>query len=365
MVESILAYDATAWSLDADEILGFLHAPGTACTASPTEDPPVSAQKRYRKRQQAEVQRLHDEANQLSAHLTVLQNIRRMETSQSSFWEKKARLQRLSVRKAAHENAKLKEAIETQQKVLETIQQLLHKPLKLTGTANVELMDVNRRFLPQDSGARHACCHAMTDEMYERADTFLLRRGLYDGGHGHNSICIDSAKHQDTISIEMQWVKDSSVGFREAADRFWSLWYQPEGNAINIKNLATFGRDTVYVQFIDAIDGLAPYAQRLACIKRFEEPDRIVFVMQSVLQDATYPVPSGLYTANDTFVFVAERVTDTTCRRRFCLAGELPLAPPPGNPLAGLSKPAICDRLLDEAKRVCVVFDHILGDAPL
>ena len=61
--------------------------------------------------------------------------------------------------------------------------------------------------------------------------------------------------------------------------------------------------DTVYVQFIDAIDGLAPYAQRLACIKRFEEPDRVVFVMQSVLEDASYPVPNGLYTANDTFVY--------------------------------------------------------------
>ena len=252
MIESLVTYDATTWALDADEILGFLPALSAACCASATEDPPISAQKRYRKRQQAEVQRLHDEAAELSAHLTILQNIRRMETSQSSFWEKKARLQRLSVRKAAQENVKLKEAIDTQQKVLEAIQQLLHKPLKLTviqfylllplacscrpqGAANVELLNTNRRILPQDAKARHACFHAMTDDVYDRADTFLLRRGLYDGSHGHNSISIDSAKHQHTISIEMQWVKDSSVGFREAGDRFWSLWYQPEGNAINIK----------------------------------------------------------------------------------------------------------------------------------
>ena len=90
-----------------------------------------TAQQRYRKRQKRELEYLRDQVAEMSAHLTVLKSIRGLETSQSSFWEKKARVQKLSSQKAAQENARLKDAVEEQLKIAETLNQLLVKRPKL------------------------------------------------------------------------------------------------------------------------------------------------------------------------------------------------------------------------------------------
>ena len=138
------------WSADATTLFELLHAPivdaplalapsaGVRNTTTNEDDETSSegsknstAQQRYRKRQKRELDYLREQVAEMSAHLSVLKSIRSMETDQSSFWEKKARVQKLSSQKAAQENARLKEAVEEQLKIAETLDQLLVKRPKL------------------------------------------------------------------------------------------------------------------------------------------------------------------------------------------------------------------------------------------
>ena len=128
-----------AWGMASPDFLDFLDAsPPRVAKVSAIEDDDgddddanATAQQRFRKRQKRELDFLHNQVAQLSSHLAVLKNIRGLEVSHSSYWEKMARIQKLGRQQATSENARLKRAIEEQLKAAEILNQLLVKRPKL------------------------------------------------------------------------------------------------------------------------------------------------------------------------------------------------------------------------------------------
>ncbi|KDO29453.1 hypothetical protein SPRG_05991 [Saprolegnia parasitica CBS 223.65] len=364
-MEPLVDYDGyEGWGADATTLFELLHAPTadappavapSAGVRKPiNEDDDTSsdasknstAQQRYRKRQKRELDYLREQVAEMSAHLSVLKSIRSMETDQSSFWEKKARVQKLSSQKAAQENTRLKEAVEEQLKIAETLDQLLVKRPKLAAFPTMDMVEWKMRRMPLDDAGRHACFHALMADVYDRA------------------FKVSANTAEDAILIDVQAVSLIPSHFMDAGMHIWSIWCDPNHSALKgifeSKTLETFGDDTSYLEQIESLRGGRPYLRRLAAMKRFVEDDRIVFVMNTVLHDPKHPPVDGLYSGNDVVTLVLERVSDTESRRRLCLHGQLPIAPPPGSPLVSNPRDLICDFILHEVTHTFDVLDQVM-----
>ncbi|OQR83984.1 hypothetical protein ACHHYP_14050 [Achlya hypogyna] len=307
-----------------------------------------TAQQRYRKRQRRELDYLHEQVVEMSAHLEILKNIRGMENEQSSYWEKKARLQKLGCQKSAQENARLKKAIEEQLKIAETLNQLLVKRPRLASFPTMDMVNWKLRRLPLDTTGRHACLRAILSDAYERVDTMLLRHGLFDAPNGHKTFNVNATGN--AIEMHVQAVHILPSHFLAVAMQLWSLWSDPSHTAFQSlfksRVLETLGDDTIYAEQIETLRGAVPYMYRLSVLKRFVEDDRVVFVITTILDDAKYPPPKDQYISNDQLTLVIERVNESQSIRRLCLRGELPIAPPMGNPLTANPQHLICDFIL-------------------
>ncbi|OQR97400.1 hypothetical protein THRCLA_21942 [Thraustotheca clavata] len=319
----------------------------------------TTAQQRYRERQRQELRQLHQQVHELSEHLDVLKHIRGMETKQSSYWEKKARMQKLFRQKASKENTRLKEAIEEQIKIATTLKQVLEDNVIHEVFQSGDMVNWKLRRMPSDRFARHECFHAIVDDAYERAETILLERGLFDCVNGHKSFNV-GVNANECISIEIQAVKILPCNFMVAAKSFWSHWNDAETHPIKVRMLETFGPDGIYLEQFEMLPGDIPYIRRLAAMKRYVEKDRVVFVMRTILEDPYYPAPPELYVGDHAMTLVLERINDKETWRRLCVIGKIPSEAPPLNPLANTSQHWICDFTLLESKRIMTTIEETL-----
>ncbi|KDO29451.1 hypothetical protein SPRG_05989 [Saprolegnia parasitica CBS 223.65] len=357
-----------AWGMASPDFLDFLDAspPRTAqaSVADDDDDANATAQQRFRKRQKRELDFLQSQVAELSSHLAVLKNIRGLEVSHSSYWEKKARMQKLGRQQATSENARLKRAIEEQLKVAEILNQLLVKRPKLVAFPTMDMVDWKLRRLPRDPAARAIAYHAFMNDVYERVDTILLRTGILDAPDGLRSI--DLSTTDDVMTVDVRGVKALPCHFLSAALRFWSLWNDASNHilegTIRVKVLEAFGDDGVYIEQTESLGDAMPYLRRLGALKRYVEEDRVVFVFRTVLDDEKYPPVDGLYIGNDTIVLILERASDNMAVRRVCMSGELPIQAPPNGPLASNPQHLICDFILREVKRTFETLESLFGD---
>ncbi|OQR97401.1 hypothetical protein THRCLA_06989 [Thraustotheca clavata] len=324
---------------------------------SSSEGRKTTAQQRYRKRQREELDYLHKQVSQMTAHLDVLKSIRGMETDQSSYWEKKARAQKLGCQKASLENARLKRALEEQLQIAQTLDQLLVKRPKLAAFPTLDMVAWKARQLPMDSAGREASFRAIMADVYERVDTMLLQRGLFDAPHGHKVYRVTTNDTEDAIEIDVQAVHILETNFVTAAMHMWSLWSDPSHKALQnlfrSRVLEQYGDDLIYSEQYETMRETLPYLYRLCIMKRFVEEDRIVFTLRTILNDPKFPTPEGLYVGNDTvtychILFVIEHLNENQCIRRLSFRGELPIAPPAGSPLTANSQHLICNFILHE-----------------
>ncbi|KDO29455.1 hypothetical protein SPRG_05993 [Saprolegnia parasitica CBS 223.65] len=325
--------------------------------------PGETPQKRYRERQKRELDYLRNQVTQLTAHLSVVQSLRGH--SHDSHWEQVARTQQRGSHQAHKENARLKRALEEQLEVATVLEQLLVKRPKLAAFPTLDMVDAKLRHLPIAADARRASFLAIMADAYDRVDTTLLRRGLLDAPIGHRSFRVEPSTSGSSMFIDIQYVHAQGRDYVSAAAHFWSIWTsnQTLPGTFDSKVLERFGDDTVYMEQFDTFHGTAPYLRRLCGMQRIVENRRIVFVMRTILDDEKHPPVDGLYIGNDAATIVFEPKDAKWCIRRISLGGELPIQPPPENPLLR-ENPAdrfICDFVLHEVTRTCDALERILA----
>ena len=265
----------------------------------------------------------------------------------------------------------------------------------------LDMVDAKLRHLPIAADARRASFLAIMADAYDRVDTTLLRRGLLDAPIGHRSFRVEPSTSGSSMSIDIQYVHAQGRDYESAAAHFWSIWTSDQtlpgtfdskvllgsASAVILRKapdqvLERFGDDTVYMEQFDTFHGTAPYLRRLCGMQRIVENRRIVFVMRTILHDAKHPPVDGLYIGNDAATYVIsfwffywqiynsiwtrivfEPKDAKWCIRRISLGGELPIQPPPENPLLR-ENPAdrfICDFVLHEVTRTCDALERILA----
>jgi len=87
---------------------------------------------KMRKRQKDELEYLQHKVDELTTHLDVIQQVKKIEAINCSPWESFARKQAADSHKATQENLRLKRALEEQLKIAETLKEILMKKPKLT-----------------------------------------------------------------------------------------------------------------------------------------------------------------------------------------------------------------------------------------
>ncbi|OQR85437.1 hypothetical protein ACHHYP_11830 [Achlya hypogyna] len=335
-----------------DALLAFL-----ADVLPPFDAVPTTAQQRYRLRQKGELQRLRTQAEDLGAQLTVLRELRRLESARSSFWERKARAQKLGCQKATQENSRLKYAVQEQLTALVKLQELVLYPPKTETYPGNAMVDWKLRKLPAVQQARHASFHALLDDAYDHVDTLLLSRGLGDAPPGHKTLKVTTST---AVSIEFEAVKCLKTPLERASAKFWASWNDARRHPIHVQILEIIGSNAVYMKQTETLHGSVPYLHRLVAMKRYVEDDRVVFVIRTILDDEKHPVPDGLFTGDDAIAIVIERVNSWESCRRLCLLGTLPLDPPPKSPFAACPLGFLRDYLTDELQRTMDAVETLL-----
>ncbi|OQR83986.1 hypothetical protein ACHHYP_14046 [Achlya hypogyna] len=320
-------------------------------------DAPTTAQQRYRLRQKSELYRLRAQAAELGARLTLLRELRHFETAQCSFWERKARAQKLGCQKASQENSRLKGALQEQLTAMTKLRDLvLLTPRQMAYPSN-DMVDWKLRKLSVAEETRHSCLQALLDDAYDRVDTLLLSRGLCDAPPGHKTLKVTTSS---VISIEFEAVKRLAIPFENASANFWVSWNDARRHPSHVEILESIGSNTVYVKQTELLHGAVPYLHRLAAMKRYVEKDRVVFVIRTILDDEKHPVPDGLFMGDDTVIIVLERVNAWESCRRLCLLGTLPLDPPPKSPFASSPRRFLRDFITDEIRRTMDTVEILL-----
>ncbi|EQC27404.1 hypothetical protein SDRG_14730 [Saprolegnia diclina VS20] len=321
----------------------------------------MERQRKYRKRQKTEREYLQHQVAELTAHLALLRDA---DTSQhTSQWEAMSIAQRSYTYQAHLENARLKRALEDQLIVAKALDKLLCKRPQLAAFPTLDVAEWKFQQLPTEPVARAAAFHSLVDAAYADVDAIFLRKRLYDAVDGHRTIQLQPK--DDHLALETQSVASMNCSFVASAEKYWNLWAKEGDMAFPCKVhevLESFGPDTAYCRdtCLTAVAGGVPYLQRLSALKRYTEPHRVVIVLKSILADARYPIAPGLLIGNQTCIYVAEATSDTSCRRRMCLLGEIPMTLPADNPFESVPKVMMADVLLHQLAPLVDAIEQML-----
>ncbi|EQC27194.1 hypothetical protein SDRG_14996 [Saprolegnia diclina VS20] len=349
-----------------------MHAPRPMATSpssqSPSESEPgkeESISQKYRRRQKEELKHLQEQVAQLSGHLSVLTNVKALEAEGGSEWERMARNQKLNSQRALSENSRLKRALEEQLKIAQALDQLLIKRPRLATFPTLDLDDWKLRKLSADMDRRRSSFHALVDDAHEQVDAMLLRAGLMEASEDTRHLNVTVNARGDSIVLEAHSLRYRDCNFISNGMKCWAVFNHREGivlpNNATLEVLEQIDENSVYVRITSYLDKMTPFIQTLGAVKRYIENDRIVFVLQTVLDDEVHPHQLGFYIGNMTATVVVVPQGPYRSMRRLCLSGQLPLEPPKQNPLCASPRSLICDVFLNHLRTTFDALEHLMG----
>ncbi|OQS01554.1 hypothetical protein ACHHYP_00612 [Achlya hypogyna] len=324
-----------------------------------------SISQKYRRRQKEELKHLQEQVTQLSSHLAVLMNVKALEAEGGSEWERMARSQKLNSQRAISENSRLKRALEEQLKLAQALDQLLVKRPRLATFPTLDLDDWKLRKLCSDPERRRRSFHALVDDAHEQVDAMLLRAGLMEATEDTRHLNVTVNPRGDSIVLEAHSLRYRDCNFISNGMKCWAVWNHREGivlpNNATLEVLEQLDENSVYCRITSYLDKMTPFIQTLGAVKRYIENDRIVFVLQTVLDDDVHAHQLGFYIGNMTATVVVVPQGPYRSMRRLCLSGQLPLEPPKQNPLCSSPRSLIRDVFLNHLRTTFDALEHLMG----
>ncbi|KAF0691955.1 Aste57867_16901 [Aphanomyces stellatus] len=286
---------------------------------------PPKTKKRIRKRVLDELEYLKHQVQVYSVQLSALQE--RMLDSKSE-WEGRSRRQATERAAVEQENLKLKAAVEDQLKVVEALVKIVSKRPKLAEEAFLDEWRVQR--LVADPTLRVQAFHAIVDAERAKMETVFIAKRMFDltGSTFRSDLQYDD--EAEGIAFDSVMTRRMAVDYVICAQVIWQRYcVQAEFNLDNVsfKPLEQVDDDDNlgYIQLV--FDYASTYGvtlyNHIAC-KRFIEPDRIVLVLTSILDDELCPYPPHARVARETLWVVVSKATDATCTIQFVSHGILP-----------------------------------------
>ncbi|KAG9404730.1 hypothetical protein AC1031_004936 [Aphanomyces cochlioides] len=227
-------------------------------------------------------------------------------------WSDVAASQRQDVEDGYHEQKRLKLAVDEHMDLIASLQEVM----KTTQRINLEEWRCNR--LPQDEAAWKAGILNMLTRDYERLDTMLVRNGLVDVSTNLCKTVVRRDCRGSVASIDkVTHLRLQVTTFDDIVKIMNALIMTERGRECLVKGtkwdtlqlLERMEQDSMYMKCkAKCAAGAIQWLEGQVAIKRFVEPNRVVFVVRSVLEDARHPVAQGeCYPHDEVGWFVVER----------------------------------------------------------
>ncbi|KDO21993.1 hypothetical protein SPRG_12852 [Saprolegnia parasitica CBS 223.65] len=212
------------------------------------------------------------------------------DTSDSASWQRRAVHQQHAVQRALHENARLRELLESQLKFVQALQRVLIKrprlslfPRRAAHDAVVGLSD------------REASLEALFQAQYNKLETHWVRHGLFectDSGDAMRKINIESLAFGGTMHLNSLLGTPCSLPFMALSDILWDLMTSELAPSCQL--LEEFHPQLRYVRHDMRLhDAKLPTLESRLAHRRFNEPNRVVLLTRSIVDDGLYPHTQG------------------------------------------------------------------------
>ncbi|KDO21553.1 hypothetical protein SPRG_13364 [Saprolegnia parasitica CBS 223.65] len=277
---------------------------------------------RVRKRQIDELKYLREKMDEYSSQLTALQQLKAVESQNSSPWEAISRRQAQARSLAEAENAKLKLAVEEQLKVTEALMRIVTKRPKLAEAACIDDWKVQK--LPSSPVRRRNAMRSLVDAKREAMEGVFVRKQIQDAASAPmvSDVVYDAAT--DSVRLECSTVHELAVDYPTAVETMWEMHTITGTRTLassQYRCLETVDATTVYYRRSFTL-GAAPVEGNVI-FARFNEPNRTVFVSETVLDDEAHPYSPNVFVSNETTWMMLEK-TDVGARVRFCASAIMP-----------------------------------------
>ncbi|OQS05410.1 hypothetical protein THRCLA_02454 [Thraustotheca clavata] len=303
----------------------------TASSGSDMESPVKQTTERpkkineSRKRQREELEYLRVKVDELRKHLTVLKQIKEIETENETPWQKLAHQMRIDKQNALLENEKLKSELQEQIEFGKTLQSILKKRPRLTTLPTLDNEQWRLYRLVKEPVVRANAVDEILKQQYLALPGAMVESNLVDMTDDYLCCTPKLARnHEDQIISETVWCCNISYEFGFVTRCLWSLMADPSRyHHPSFALLEVFDDNTRYMSTIGRVSPSLTSNCRFV-IRRVTEENREVILMRSILEDELMPHDKTVLINNKTAWFTVEP-TATGSRMKFFQKSTLPM----------------------------------------
>ncbi|OQS00224.1 hypothetical protein THRCLA_06126 [Thraustotheca clavata] len=249
------------------------------------------ALKQSRKNLKQELDQLHNKHDALVVELNILKRKNNQVTSE---WESRAINQAQAAKRALIENAQLKQVMEQQSKLAQTLKQAIEKQ-KLCDTP--VLSNNQWRLAVLGTQDRELHLRKLLKYQYDKLESEWIRHNIYHYADPKSDQVTKAfiQNLQDSVRVNTIQSKSYPASVAEVGLILWDLitLKKPllEEKMTSIEPLQVFGQcnDLVYSKLTAHISSLGVAIESRTAVQHFVEDNRIVFVWKSIVEDNLLP----------------------------------------------------------------------------
>ncbi|KDO23782.1 hypothetical protein SPRG_11213 [Saprolegnia parasitica CBS 223.65] len=246
-----------------------------------SDDAPTKPKKRIRKRHADEMRYLQATVADLTSQLSVLE-AKKLDLVVCSKWEHIARRQAEEAQVAIQKNQRLKEALEEQLHLAQSLQKIFAKKTKVEALCDDVFVPCHLSMM--DPIARAASMRTLLDAQYAKLESAFVQYGMVDMAAPYRRTDITD---EDAYSRLLLTHVGAMVAPRPVAAVAASIWdfLQLETPVVMpsfmMKRLERVDEDVIYMQFVAFCPGI-PDMRANYCIGRYMDGDRMSIVMRTI-----------------------------------------------------------------------------------
>ncbi|OQR82343.1 hypothetical protein ACHHYP_16197 [Achlya hypogyna] len=302
--------------------------PSPPTSGSETGDTAPAASKKRRQcdRPKAELEYLRTKHNELVLQLKQLQASSIQSRSRNETpWKTRAHGQMHLVQRCLQENARLKDQVADQIKVIHTLERILRKRPRSSAVTNACGLP---RQLSLGMTSREDDMERIVKHHYDRLESEFIRHGLHDAVEKNEPMqklyMHDGDVGATALNFAACMVRP--LDYRGMADVFWDL--KTGRSDPNLQIIEALHPHLIYSrEALRLVDPNMPVMETRHILRRYEEHNRVVVVWCSVVEDALKPHEPGNLIGSQAGWVVMQAKSATECHLLIAASLSVPVFP--------------------------------------
>ncbi|EQC28169.1 hypothetical protein SDRG_13996 [Saprolegnia diclina VS20] len=226
----------------------------------------------------------------LATQLVRLTQATSIVDSDNGAWQRRAVNQQHAVQRALQENARLRELLEGQLKLVQALERVLIKRPRLSLFPKCSALDAVLGI-----AEREASLEALFQAQYDTLEMHWVRHGLFqytDSGDATRKANIESLAFGGTMHLNSLLGTPCSLPFMALSDILWDLMTNEVAPSCQL--LEEFHPQLRYLRYdMELHDSKLPTLESRLAHRRFNEPNRVVLLTRSIVDDGVFPHTPG------------------------------------------------------------------------